>query len=137
MRVERLRCPICRAPLTDDDGARTKKGHPVHAACLEQARATGAGSQAAHGEGRPATNTQGAGLRASRPGCCPICLLAFAAGTRIGPCLDGQWCHASCAGAQQAAARNKAEILAGETYRSRRESTWRRGVSPGSSRRKT
>jgi hypothetical protein len=54
-----------------------------------------------------------------------------------GPCLNGQWGHASCAGAQQAAARNKAEVLAGETFRSRQQSSWRRGTSPGSSRRKT
>ncbi|WP_270886536.1 hypothetical protein [Pedococcus sp. 5OH_020] len=123
--------------MTDDDGARTKKGHPVHALCLEQARMAGARIQAPNNMQHSGPKKERAGLTASRPGRCPICMRLFGAGTPIGPCLDGQWGHASCAGAQQAAARNKAEILAGETYRSRRESTWRRGVSPGSSRRKT
>ncbi len=123
--------------MTDDDGARTKKGDRVHAYCLEQARVAGSGSQAASDRGKVGTNSKGTGVTATRPGRCPICLRPFAVGTPIGKCVDGQWAHASCAGAHQAAARNKAEILAGETYRSRRQSTWRRGASPGSSRRKT
>ena len=120
--------------MTDDDGARTKKGDPVHSSCLEQARVAGGGTPTQK-EDRSGSQAARAGLTASRPGRCPICMRLFGVGTPIGHCLDGQWGHASCAGAQQAAARNKAEIMAGETYRSGRQSTWRRGASPGSSRR--
>ncbi|GAA1993496.1 hypothetical protein GCM10009817_39750 [Terrabacter lapilli] len=123
--------------MTEDDGTRTKKGDPVHAFCLEQARAAGAGSPASNRAAKAGPRPTTAGLTATRPGRCPICLRLFAVGTPIGKCVDGQWGHASCAGAQQAAARNKAEVLAGETYRSRRKSTWHRGASPSSSRRKT
>lgn len=123
--------------MTEDDGARTKKGDPVHAFCLEQARAAGAGSPAPNRAAKVGTPPKTVGLTATRPGRCPICLRLFAVGTPIGKCVDGQWAHASCSGAQQVAARNKAQILAGETYRTHQKSTWRRGSSPGSSRRKT
>lgn len=77
----------------------------------------------------PAMAEQPRVIVAKFPGTCGLCEHKFAKGHRIVESFKG-WVHASCAGLT----RSRQQILSGETYRGRQQSTWRRGKGPGSGR---
>lgn len=90
------------------------------------------GMAAGHSAGRPRPDQQhqptaSAAARAVKTGVCPGCGRAIHIGVPIGMYGD-QVMHRGCARQRRGAA----AILRGETFRSQRQSTWKRGRGPGS-----
>lgn len=78
---------------------------------------------------KPSAVPQTKGVKAEHAGTCPVCERRYNQGAAIGRTEKG-WGHKVCADA----VRETERIRAGETFRSRAQSTWRRGASPSSSR---
>jgi hypothetical protein len=147
-------CVICRKPARREDRVRTRKGGHTHRACLDKATKAGHAGASTPPAGqrpeRPAPaavqwdapeQRRGPGTPSRFPGKCPMCDEGYPAKTLVTKIFAG-WAHTLCvfpdsAAPSSAGARefeeNRAAILSGETFRSQKPSTWRRGGSPSSS----
>ncbi|MFF4653574.1 hypothetical protein [Streptomyces sp. NPDC001380] len=98
-------CAICRKPFrAGEPREKAKSGKDCHGRCLTQARKAGAGN---------------AKEPAKRPGAVPAPRAA----------REREW---DTRAAVREFERNREAVTSGETYRSQKPSTWRRGGSPSS-----
>lgn len=88
-------------------------------------------SKAARSKQAEAASPPRGTIRAQFGGTCPACTGQYNRGEPIKKVGQG-WGHPKCApsNAELEFARNKARIMAGETFRSRKPSDWRMGASP-------